>query len=152
MAKIPYDQRAAVIGQVMLSGDVLCDELESTGSPETFVTRWLRVVEDSPETSKHGAYKAGHILTLTVGVSDKDVSPVVESKRTQFLRVMRTELAKYPWASEPDRLDRTMASVEGTMSGDRRCIINGASWLAAWKAIGQKGKPTYKALHALFAS
>lgn len=71
-----YADRAAVIGRVLLSGDVLCEELESTGSPDTFVTRWLRVVADSPETSKHGAYKAGHILTLTAGVSDKDVARI----------------------------------------------------------------------------
>lgn len=71
--------------------------------------------------------------------------------RTQFLKVMRVELAKYPWAAEPGRLDRTMDSVEGTMNGDRRCVIDGASWIAAWKAIGQKRKPTYKAIHTLFA-
>lgn len=79
MNKIPYAERAAVIGQVMLSGDVLCDELEPThASDGSFTTRWLRVVNDSPETSEHGAYKAGNILTLTAGVSDKDVSPAAD--------------------------------------------------------------------------
>ena len=77
-AHLPYAQRAAVIGQVMLSGDVvLCDELEPThASDGSFTTRWLRVVADAPETEKHGAYKSGHLLTLTAGLSDKDVSPV----------------------------------------------------------------------------
>lgn len=37
------------------------------------------------------------------------------------------------------------------MNGNRKCVILGPSWLAAWRAIGQEGKPTYKALHALFA-
>jgi predicted nucleic acid-binding Zn ribbon protein len=80
LAHLPYHQRAAVIGQVMLSGDVLCDELKPTHATDgSFTTRWLRVVADAPETDRHGAYKAGHILTLTAGVSDKDVSPVADS-------------------------------------------------------------------------
>ena len=70
----PYADRAKVIRQVVLSGDVLCDELEPTYG--SFTTRWLRVLADTPETSKHGAYPAGHVLTLTAGLSDKDVSPV----------------------------------------------------------------------------
>jgi hypothetical protein len=66
----------------MLSGDVLCDELEPTHATDgSFTTRWLRVVADAPETDRHGAYKAGHILTLTAGVSDKDVSPVAERRK-----------------------------------------------------------------------
>ena len=73
-------------------------------------------------------------------------------KRSQFLAVMRTELGKYSWATErPEQLERTLILVEGTMNGDRKCLIDGAAWLAAWKAIGCKGKPTYKALHELFA-
>lgn len=71
-----YAYRAAVIGQVVLSGDVLCDELESTvDSVDGSVCRWLRVIADAPETDKHGAYRAGHVLTLTAGLSDKDVTP-----------------------------------------------------------------------------
>lgn len=72
--------------------------------------------------------------------------------REHFLQVMRQQLSAYQWAKdEPERLERSMALVEGTMNGDRKCLIDSPSWLAAWKAIGQKGKPTYKALHALFA-
>ena len=79
---VPYAERAAVIGQVMLSGDVLCDELEPThASGGPFTTRWLRVVADVPETCEHGAYKAGHILTLTAGLSDKDVMAVIKAYR-----------------------------------------------------------------------
>ena len=79
---VPYAERAAVIGQVMLSGDVLCDELEPThASGGPFTTRWLRVVADVPETCEHGAYKAGHILTLTAGLSDKDVMAVIRQPR-----------------------------------------------------------------------
>lgn len=73
-----YADRAKVIGQVVLSGDVLCDELEPTHATDgSFTTRWLHVVADTPETQKHGAYCAGHVLTLTAGVSDTDVIPTV---------------------------------------------------------------------------
>lgn len=72
-----YSDQAAVIGQVVLSGDVLCDELESTvDSSNGRICRWLRVISDAPETDKHGAYSTGQILTLTAGVSDKDVLAV----------------------------------------------------------------------------
>ena len=67
-----------------------------------------------------------------------------------FLAVMREKLSAYPWAqAEPDRLERTMGMVEDTLNGSRSCMIDGASWKAAWKAIGMKGKPTYKGLHSL---
>ncbi len=75
--KVPYADRAPVIGQVTLCGDVLCDELQPTvDSINGNVCRWLKVVSDSPETDKHGAYPAGHVLTLTAGISDKDVAPL----------------------------------------------------------------------------
>ena len=67
-----------------------------------------------------------------------------------FLAVMREKLAAYPWAvAEPDRLERTMVLVEDTLNGSRKCMIDGASWLAAWKAIRMKGKPTYRGIHSL---
>ena len=74
------------------------------------------------------------------------------SVRERFLGVMLCELSKYPWAVDKDRLDRTMILAEGTMNGDRKCLIDSAYWLAAWKAVGGKGKPTYKAIHAMFAT
>jgi len=72
-------------------------------------------------------------------------------KRTQFLQAIREGLSQHQWAKDnPAKLEDTLALVEGTMNGDRKCMIDGPSWIAAWRAIGCKGKPTYKALHALF--
>lgn len=71
---IPYAERAAVIGQVILQGDVLCNELQPSQSRDgSRTTRWLVVIADTPENDEHGAYKAGHVLTLTTGISDRDV-------------------------------------------------------------------------------
>ena len=72
-----YADSAPVIGRVKLNGDVLCDELQPTVSldphAEWPVCRWLVVVADVAENRDHGAYKAGHVLTLTAGLSDKEV-------------------------------------------------------------------------------
>jgi hypothetical protein len=72
-------------------------------------------------------------------------------KRKEFLRVMREELSKYPWAQDSERLENTMVLVEETMTGSRKCMIDGSSWKAAWRAIGEKSKLTYTALRSVFA-
>lgn len=70
-------------------------------------------------------------------------------RKTQFLTAIRVELAKYPWASDAKRMEHTMLLVKDTLDGSRKCLIDGPSWKTAWKAIGMKGNPTYKSLHAL---
>jgi hypothetical protein len=75
----------------------------------------------------------------------------IEMDKVQtFLAVMREKLSAYPWAqADPGRLEQVMVFVEDTLNGSHSCNIDGASWKAAWKAIGMKGKPTYKGLHSL---
>ena len=67
-----------------------------------------------------------------------------------FLEAMQRELvARYAWAREPERLDRFMSSVRVTVEGGMTWNKDGDAATAAWRAIGGKGKLTYKALHAL---
>lgn len=68
-----------------------------------------------------------------------------------FLRAYRKELlAVHTWAHQPTKLDNFMQSVRDTIFGERIVWnIDGPSTLAAWRAIGCEGKPTYKALRAL---
>jgi hypothetical protein len=55
------------------------------------------------------------------------------------------------WALDEKKLDNFMESVERTINSQTRCTWNvyGDAATAAWKFIGGKGKPTYKALRAL---
>lgn len=69
--------------------------------------------------------------------------------KQQFLSILRRELSKHEWARDADRLDKAMESAAQTLNGRRTCVIESESWITAWKEIGMKGKPTYKALHAL---
>ena len=68
--------------------------------------------------------------------------------KQQFLAVLRRELSKYDWAKDEARLTRAMGAATHTLNGLKTCAIT-ESWVLAWKEIGMKGKPTYKALHAL---
>ena len=71
--------------------------------------------------------------------------------RNAFLTAYRAELlARYPWAQDAAKLHRFMESVEMSISGGAKTWNNdGEAVTAAWRAIGGKGKPTYKALCAL---
>lgn len=71
--------------------------------------------------------------------------------RSVFLEAYRTALvAAYPWASDPVRLDRFLASCAGTLEGPAATWNHdGEAVTAAWKAIGGKGRPTLNALRAL---
>ena len=67
-----------------------------------------------------------------------------------FATALQTELVtRYAWAQDADKLARFMASVRATLDGGMTWNNDGDAALAAWRAIGGKGKPTYKALHAL---
>lgn len=66
-----------------------------------------------------------------------------------FYAALKAELKKYPWAADAAKLDRFMAHVEETMEWGKNLVTIGDSFHAAWKAIGGKGKATFKALRAL---
>lgn len=72
--------------------------------------------------------------------------------KQQFLSILRRELSKYEWAKDTERLEQAMGYAAQTLNGSKTCRIDGESWKTAWKEIGMKGKPTYKALHALTES
>lgn len=71
--------------------------------------------------------------------------------KTNFIAALRSELIKrYDWTKDATRLERFMDGVKATIDGDHGCWNkDGEASEAAWKAIGGKGKPTYKALRAL---
>jgi len=71
--------------------------------------------------------------------------------KNQFLTAYRAELlARYSWASDTAKFARFMASATDTIES-RATSWNhdGEAVAAAWRAIGNKGKPTLKALRAM---
>lgn len=61
-------------------------------------------------------------------------------------------LAAYPWAQDPAKLERYMKVARECLEPEGSGIsfeIKGVAAMAAWRAIGGKGKPSYKALRAL---
>lgn len=71
--------------------------------------------------------------------------------KEKFLNEYRANLiSTHEWARDPDKLARFMASVENTITtAAATWTHDGAAVVAAWRAIGGKGKPTLKALRAL---
>ena len=71
--------------------------------------------------------------------------------RAEFLRRYEEELkVRFPWAQDKDKLARFMVAVEATLSGGATMWNHyGEAVTAVWKAMGNKGKPTLKALRAL---
>lgn len=70
--------------------------------------------------------------------------------KAAFLATYRAELlARYDWAATPERLERFMTSVAGTLAGANTWNHDGEAVTAAWRAIGGKGKPSKKALQSL---
>lgn len=67
-----------------------------------------------------------------------------------FLTAYRAELvARYSWAADAEKLERFLATATDTLSGGGGWSHDGDAATAAWRAIGNKGKPTLKALRAL---
>ncbi|MGO7308829.1 hypothetical protein ACCS91_33780 [Rhizobium ruizarguesonis] len=79
-------------------------------------------------------------LVFTVGTTKKD----------QFLGELRERLIEnYDWARTP-RLQKFIESMSTTIDTDRNvCNLDGGCILAAYRAVGGKGKLTYKALRTL---
>jgi hypothetical protein len=69
--------------------------------------------------------------------------------KSSFLSEYRKAVSALPWASNPDKLERFMESCRATLNGASTWNHDGESCVAAWRAIGGKGKPTLKALRAL---
>lgn len=70
-----------------------------------------------------------------------------------FLAALREQLKMLygsGWASDEAKLARFMSAVEETIHSPRNIWnMDGPATVAAWRQIGGKGKPTYKALRAL---
>lgn len=82
-------------------------------------------------------------------------TPVPEKSMTKdaFVNAYKEELvARYSWASDTEKLDRFMLSVKRTLEGGLFWNKDGDAVNAAWRRIGGKGVPTYKALQALEGS
>jgi hypothetical protein len=71
--------------------------------------------------------------------------------KAAFLEAYRAEIiSRYEWAKDTAKLTAFMLSVKHSIEGTSSQWANsGEALMAAWRAIGGKGKPTYKALRAL---
>lgn len=71
--------------------------------------------------------------------------------RKQFVAAVRGEItARYPWATDAAKLERFMAAVVKTLTTECNAVsLDGEAFRAAWRHVGGKGRPTYKALRAL---
>lgn len=71
--------------------------------------------------------------------------------KAAFLHHYRGEIKhRYAWAQDAAKLERFMGGVTETLNGsDRVWVCEGDAVVAAWQAIGGKGRPTLKALRAL---
>ena len=74
--------------------------------------------------------------------------------QTAYLAALREALKRYPWAGNPEKLDRYMGRVEDGIASDKYrggagFEYDGPASVAAWRAIGGKGKPSLAALRAL---
>lgn len=71
--------------------------------------------------------------------------------KAAFLHQYEVELrARYAWTLNAEKHQRFMDSVCATITTDAKSWNHdGEAVVAAWRAIGGKGKPTLKALRAL---
>lgn len=71
--------------------------------------------------------------------------------KTAFIEAYKRELiTQYPWASDQAKMTRFMEGVRDTLAGvSTRWNHVGEASNAAWRAIGQSGKPSLVKLRAL---
>ncbi len=71
--------------------------------------------------------------------------------KSKFLEAYEAELlANHAWAADAGRRAKFMAGVRDTLTGHRASWnFDGPSTVAAWRAIGGKGKQSLKALRDL---
>jgi hypothetical protein len=74
------------------------------------------------------------------GIQGKETEDDADSKQTKanFLKILRRELAGYQWAKDEARFGGAMEAAEKTLNGSQTCVIDGPSWITAWKEIGMK--------------
>lgn len=71
--------------------------------------------------------------------------------KSKFLENYKSELIKrYPWASDSNKLDKFISSVELTLNGASSWDCNGEAVESAWKSLNVgKGKVSLKKLREL---
>ena len=71
--------------------------------------------------------------------------------KTAFLAAYEAQLPKvHAWAMDPQRLENFMSAIRTYVRDNRRAWLwNSPSSQAAWRAIGCKGRISFKALCAL---
>lgn len=72
--------------------------------------------------------------------------------KTAFLLALNAEVQRlgYAWTADTELLAAFMDRARNMLATtDNTMMIKGPAFTAAWRAIGGKGKPTYKALRAL---
>lgn len=76
---------------------------------------------------------------------------MIENTRDTFIARYRAELIRrFSWAQDADRLERYMESVRHSITGPTASwTAEGAALESVWRTMGNKGKPTLKALRAL---
>lgn len=76
---------------------------------------------------------------------DEGKHPMEPITKTAFANALRTALVKNnAWAQDAERLARF---VQASLNGEAN--IDSESFAEAWKAVGGKGRLTYKAIKAL---
>lgn len=63
-----------------------------------------------------------------------------------FMDTLKAEVSKYAWARDERKLEMFM---QQAASDIRSVSLTGPAMLAAFRAAGGKGKPTYKAVDAI---
>ncbi len=67
-----------------------------------------------------------------------------------FIEALMPAIMAYPWSSDAVKVATFTAKLRETMNTGRNLVaIDGPAFVNAWRAIGGKGKPTYKGLRAL---
>lgn len=69
--------------------------------------------------------------------------------KARFKEILLEYIRVYPWWNDETKQRNAIEAIDNTLAGGFDCAIDGPAWVNAWKACGQKGKPTYKAIHAL---
>lgn len=96
-----------------------------------------------PETCRIPIEDARHIMGATMEVRSMS--------QASFLATYRDILyARYGWAQDDSKLALFMISVQRTIEGpEKTWNHDGDAVTATWCIMGEKGKPTLKALRAL---
>ena len=72
-------------------------------------------------------------------------------KQERYIAIYIDEVSRlYPWAQDEAKLAKARNTIAQAIADKRNeWQIDGQAGLAAWRALGGKGKPTFKAIHSL---